>query len=374
NVGLPGFVAIMADCLTLMEEASRALTASVTVQWETNELQRQAQGTLQAQISTVQIFTGPSNCFTGSLPTDGRPNSDFTPPPAPASPAPAQVQPSHILQKMMPEDNVEAYLRAFEQTAECLQWDRNLRASIVAPFLCGEAQKAYYDLNSASASDCTRLKAEILDRERVMTRVRALRLHQWCYDPRVSYVVLNVYLQQLPPKLQRSVAQRDPQTVDDFMTSLEKHLAAANLAGRDEDATILRRIQGSSLYTRCAIEGHESDQCLAEDTNLDCNIVHSSRNWHKGTVHTNPPVELILFNGQSLLALVDSGSALCLVTPDVVRPHQVEKNHEISVGCIHGEQREHPVARLRLCLRGPTVVITAAVVQGLPHPLLLRRN
>lgn len=78
-----------------------------------------------------------------------------------------RVSPRHpwrVLVKMGAEDDVEAYLEAFEKSAEVAGWLRKQWAAIVGSYLSGEAQAAVKAMEKADATDYDKVKVEALDR------------------------------------------------------------------------------------------------------------------------------------------------------------------------------------------------------------------
>ncbi|KAM4049044.1 uncharacterized protein ACNLHF_005028 [Anomaloglossus baeobatrachus] len=174
------------------------------------------------------------------------------------------------LQKMTPGDDVEAFLAVFERVAEreklptpqWAEWPKERWADLLAPFLAGEAQKAYFDLEPEAAHDFDKLKAEILARLGVTTAVRAQRVHQWTYQPdkpprsqmfdlihltkkwlqlevltapeMVQRIVLDKYLRALPPSLKKWVSHGNPTTADQLVDLVERYSLAEGLM---DDAT-----------------------------------------------------------------------------------------------------------------------------------------
>ncbi|KAG2458862.1 BGAL galactosidase, partial [Polypterus senegalus] len=96
-----------------------------------------------------------------------------------ARPDPTKLTPPPLV----PLTDVEAYLGVFERTATRNEWQRSEWASILAPFLKGPAQRAYYDLPEEEAASYDLLKSEILARYGITPAQQASEWRNWAFDP-----------------------------------------------------------------------------------------------------------------------------------------------------------------------------------------------
>lgn len=154
--------------------------------------------------------------------------------------------PWDILMKLTPDDDIESFLEIFECTALLEKWPEGEWATIVAPFLTGEAQKACRNLSHA---DATRVKAAVLAHYGFSLPARAQRYHQWAHHPAqparpqvaalarltrswlmegegpplLERIVLDRCTRALPPKARRYVAQQGARDMEALIALLENH-------------------------------------------------------------------------------------------------------------------------------------------------------
>lgn len=69
--------------------------------------------------------------------------------------------------KVMVEDDIKAYLEAFERVALAVSWDLSRCAHQLSPLLSGQAQAAYRVLSWNEASDYQTAKKAILYRFKI---------------------------------------------------------------------------------------------------------------------------------------------------------------------------------------------------------------
>uniref|UniRef100_H3AWN6 CCHC-type domain-containing protein n=1 Tax=Latimeria chalumnae TaxID=7897 RepID=H3AWN6_LATCH len=281
----------MVQATRALQEANRAQQEAALVQQETNQLQQERTNQiLQAQQKAIE-----------------------------------PIRVSLVLQKMTPEDDVEAYLLAFERCAEREGWPREQWAGIVAPFLMGDAQKAYFDLEPEATADYFLLKVEILARAGVTPTVRAQRFHTWSYQagkaPRsqmfdlihlaqrwlqpdinspariVELVVMDCFLRVLPLEIWKWVGQGNPTNAQELIALVERQVAAEELTmlgkgGAEEWSQAMKGLQGTGggrssgskdnvnvkrfgklLHCyRCNEPGHIAIQCSLNDEPMQCDL------------------------------------------------------------------------------------------------------
>ena len=92
--------------------------------------------------------------------------------------------PTSRLTKLGPDDDVEAYLKVFERTAQRESWPEEQWAHIVAPFLTGPAQQASQDLPAENARQYPALKQAILAYYGHNLATRAQQVYDWRFDVR----------------------------------------------------------------------------------------------------------------------------------------------------------------------------------------------
>ncbi|XP_061102960.1 uncharacterized protein LOC133131605 [Conger conger] len=333
--------------------------------------------------------------------------------------------PKEVLLKQTPDDEVEAYLETFERTAHLEKWPPEAWGSILAPFLSGEAQKAYRGLPPAEAHVYPTLKATILAQYGYSLPARAQRFHQWTYDPALparaqvmalgrltkswlvegdgpallDRVVLDRCARSLAPELKKYVAQQGPRTIDGLVNLLENHQVAQEMIRatrmdsprrppaavrpeprtrpqwKEDARTEMGRRREMRRCFSCGQEGHLSRDCpgreesmaTAPESGRPCHYLTTC--WaHQGTAAPRLPIRI---GGQDAEALLDSGSAITLVRPTLAGESRSET---IAVTCIHGDVRHYPTAEVTITTPRGQFTGKVGVVENLPVAVLLGRD
>ncbi|KAL6485144.1 hypothetical protein MHYP_G00071890 [Metynnis hypsauchen] len=85
------------------------------------------------------------------------------------------------------------------------------------------------------------------------------------------------------------------------------------------------------------------------------------------------PTISVLINGQQEKALIDTGSTQTLVRESLI-PREEWREARVKVSCVHGDERSYPTAEIYLTVDGQTFLVTVAVVDQLPYPIVLGQD
>ncbi|KAK5901327.1 hypothetical protein CgunFtcFv8_026212 [Champsocephalus gunnari] len=333
---------------------------------------------------------------------------------------------------MTESDEIEAYLTAFERTAEREGWPRDSWADLVGPFLLGPAQQAYFDLPPDQAKVYFVLKREILARYGYSLAARAQRFHDWKYKPELSAraqmydlgrvtrawltcdpgklsvlerIMMDKYIRSLPYETKKMSSQQNPASLDELVDVVESHMVTADLLKSTRPDTELgRKASGEASRTRRAREprwepeevrrrqsylpegqprcyqcgeiGHIARDCPGKDELMPTAHSSGERPCHlldscwvqESSLAQMIPVKV---NGKDAEALVDSGSVVSLIQPHLL--DHLPSEETVAVSCVHGDTKLYPTCLIHLTTVKGSCELKVGVV-ALPVPVLVGRD
>ncbi|KAI2662301.1 Retrovirus-related Pol polyprotein from transposon 17.6 [Labeo rohita] len=319
-----------------------------------------------------------------------------------------RAQATRLLPKMTAHDDVEAFLRVFENTATREGWAAEEWALALAPLLTGEAQRAYFSLPPAAAENYAEVKREILARLGLSSICAAQQFHEWEFKPRVparaqaaelariaqhwllegeptaaqvvERVVIDRLLRALPRSHRQAVGMKNPATILEMVEAVELADAIQHREAGDRAPPFLRRV----VQERCSPKGTQRTvgrPAVPSPQDEPMPTAEPSappRAWLAGCiVHQSPPPAApeatIKINGRPVKAILDSGSAVTLVHSRLCPPHPGNKSL-LAVTCVHGDTRQVPARRVTISTVHGAWPIEVGLVQDLPVAVLLGRD
>ncbi|MGL5830357.1 MAG: hypothetical protein ACRC0L_12430, partial [Angustibacter sp.] len=272
-----------------------------------------------------------------------------------APPLDPRIQATQLLPKMTAHDDVEMFLQMFENVATREGWNPGEWARLLAPLLSGEPQRAYFSLPPESSERYEDLKQEILARVGLSPIAAAQMFHDWEYKPRLparaqaaelsrlaqhwllaggptasqvaERVVVDRLLRALPRTHRQAAGMRNPTTVGELVEAIELAEAAHHREAGERAPPFPRRViqerrtpEGTSRPVGRPAAPAPLDEPMPTEPPRS-----PTRAWLAGcAVHRAPPGEaprvVVKVNGHPFEAILDSGSAVSLVSPAVLPP------------------------------------------------------
>ena len=335
--------------------------------------------------------------------------------------------PSAVLTKLNPTDDVEVYLEIFERTACREGWAPTEWAGLLAPFLTGEAQQAYYHMTGPDSASYEKLKTAIRAHYGYSLAARAQRYHDWGYDGslparaqvmRLSRLARN-WLEEgdgpslmgrlvvdrctraLPSEARKYVCQQGPRDTETLIALLENHQVTAEM-GRGHRPEGPRRPEGEAQGRKkpppaqilprereparkpsreeqkcygCGRRGHWAQDCPGERITMGTATEPPAPCHYLTTCWAHEPSQAPQFPvriaGQDTAATLDSGSAITLVRADLA---PAPEGKGIAVACVHGDTREYPTTNVQIITPRGSCRLQVGVVKNLPVPVLMGRD
>uniref|UniRef100_A0A3B1KDF6 Gypsy retrotransposon integrase-like protein 1 n=1 Tax=Astyanax mexicanus TaxID=7994 RepID=A0A3B1KDF6_ASTMX len=331
-----------------------------------------------------------------------------------------------LLTKLGPADDIEAYLYTFECIAEREVWEKEQWAEILAPFLTGEAQLAYYALPPEDGSDYEKLKEEILARVGLGPSAAAAEFHRWGFKtsqpPRpqmtqllrtakrwlqpeqlgpeavTERVVMDHYLRSLPLELRKAVGLRNPTSAKEMVEATEMAESVLTLSRPEKKESASSGRPDLFGPTRPELKPHvhnlprprffgprpreparsPQDEPMPTEPEPSPSRPQGPKAWLAGCrLHGmergTAPTRLLCLDGRKVEAILDTGSTVTLARPTAF-PWLHPGPESIQLSCVHGDQRQVPTARVHLGQRSRNWELSIGLVPDLPVPLLVGRD
>lgn len=94
----------------------------------------------------------------------------------------------------------------------------------------------------------------------------------------------------------------------------------------------------------------------------------------EATLEQGESLTVVGVNGKQVQALVDTGSSQTIVRSDLVAQHSALSDGKVLIRCVHGDEVPYPTAEVYLEVDKVTYLVTVALAERLPYPVVLGRD
>lgn len=312
-------------------------------------------------------------------------------------------------------EDIENYPRRFERLARTWGWPEEEWACRLVPLLTGKALEAYIAMDEDSAEDYENLKEALLEKFNISPETYRQRFrqtsttsgetptetynrlkglyHRWVRPEQRNkeeigeIIILEQFLRVLPYEVRTWVKEHEP----------INGLTAARLATQYQNArrggpprpqsTVAR---GSKVAERenegnaslvnskglvcfyCQQPGHKASNCPIRKPKLSslCYVPREGDIVKDNTELSDHLLE-VMVNGQTVNALVDTGSVMSLIRRCHVQENLIDYSNTNAIQCVHGEQKEYPTTEVTVFVNEQPYLMCVGVVEGLPVDMVL---
>ncbi|CAL9707672.1 unnamed protein product [Knipowitschia caucasica] len=313
-------------------------------------------------------------------------------------------------------EDIENYLLRFERIARTWAWPEDEWACRLVPLLSGKALEAYSAMDEDSAHSYPDLKEALLAKFDISPETyrrqfrsttvppgenpaetyhrlkglyrRWIRPEEHTKEEIGDAIILEQFLRVLPGDIQTWVMEHEPKEGLAAAKLTQQYINARKgarqptppprfprregptvTAGNPSPAGIHQGTGKELICFYCQQLGHKASLCPIRKAKLSgaCYVPRSEK--QNATVAKR--YKTVTVNGQTIEALLDSGSSMSLVREEFVPVNALEYGKCEDIICVHGDKHPYPTAELTVAIDGQTYLLTVRVVASLPVPALL---
>ncbi|XP_034037239.1 uncharacterized protein LOC117520041 [Thalassophryne amazonica] len=214
-------------------------------------------------------------------------------------------------------------------------------------------------------------------------------------------IILEQFLRMLSKELQVWIKEHDPKTAEEAASLADMFVAARRknslwtyqswkkdgrnqppvqqvssvgkppVKGKFNNPQALKFQGKKTICYLCGQEGHTKPMCPQNPVKLSQICFVPREEIHKAGAMWPLKETSVELNGQSLKALIDTGSTRTLVQRSYVPSQSVCTSEIVLICCVHGDERKYPTADVFVTVKEQTYLLNVGVADNLSFPVIL---